>query len=563
MYLDHFGFSEKPFNITPNPRFIFLSKNHKEVFAHLLYGIRQHAGFIELTGEVGTGKTTILRTLLAQLEQEAYRLAFIFNPSLSAPELLRSINQEFGIPSQGKAGSELLASLNAFLLAENAAGRTVLLVIDEAQNLSPEVLEQIRLLSNLETETDKLIQIVLVGQPELGHTLENPALRQLSQRITVRYHLRPMDFADTTAYIEHRLRVAGGKPSLFTAAAVRKIFTRTSGYPRLINIVCDRALLVGYSEGVQEIAPAQIATALRELRREARESGRFKRLWPLAAACALVLGIGGGFVLKSYSPSAVRPPPAAPSQTASSPSPQPLVPRQNAEPPADSPQAPSPSRMEELRRTIADLHPGRSAAEGFNALAHLWNGRPVRYGGTVVVPGELIDVAARRDLQVALYEGDFDDLLRLDQPALLEIDAAGRGAKRYLALVAVREGKAFVSPSPGGRGIVSLDELKGVWTGRAYLLWRNYLNFPETTDDGARGGRVALLQDLLREMGFYEEKPSGIYDAATKEAVMRLQEARGFAADGRFGPQMLMILYQDSARFSAPKISGRSMGGES
>lgn len=279
MYCEFFGFAEKPFTITPNPRFIFLSKNHKEVFAHLLYGVRTHCGFIEITGEVGTGKTTALRTLLNQLESDSYRLAFIFNPSLSALELLRGINAEFGIESAATSAGELLGALNHFLLQENAAGRTVVLVIDEAQNLQPAVLEQIRMLSNLETETDKLIQIILVGQPELGAMLERTELRQLSQRITVRYHLRPMDFDDARAYIGHRLEVAGSRAAgLFTPRAMKRIFRYSRGYPRLINILCDRSLLIGYTENSREITVGMVDTAIRELQRQVRPQSWW-RLW--------------------------------------------------------------------------------------------------------------------------------------------------------------------------------------------------------------------------------------------------------------------------------------------
>ncbi|MEI8356130.1 MAG: AAA family ATPase, partial [Deltaproteobacteria bacterium] len=246
MYCEYYDFREKPFTITPNPRFIFLSKNHQEAFAHLLYGIDNHAGFIELTGEVGTGKTTVLRTLLGRLDEGRYRTALIFNPCLSAIELLRSINNEYGIPSEGLSNAELLQELNLFLLRENSAGHTVLLVIDEAQNLEPALLEQVRLISNLETETDKLIQIVLAGQPELARLLERPELRQLAQRITVRYHLGSMDFEDLHDYIRHRMTVAGsGRAVCFTTAALKRIFRYSAGVPRLINVLCDRALLIG------------------------------------------------------------------------------------------------------------------------------------------------------------------------------------------------------------------------------------------------------------------------------------------------------------------------------
>ncbi|AMV72234.1 hypothetical protein JCM30471_07180 [Desulfuromonas carbonis] len=287
MYLEFFGLTEKPFTITPNPRFIFLSKNHKEVFAHLLYGIRNHSGFIEVTGEVGAGKTTVLRTLFEQLEGDDYRLAFIFNPSLSAGELLRAVCREFHIEVTGFSTGEILDALNDYLLRENQAGRTVVLVIDEAQNLTPQVLEQVRLLSNLETEGDKLIQIVLVGQPELGILLDRPDLRQLNQRIVVRYHLRPIDAEDTRAYIRHRLELAGVRDrELFSPGALRRIYRFSGGLPRLINILCDRALLVAYSEDRRQVSTAEVKRAIGELRRQSRD----RRWWPL-------LAISGGALL--------------------------------------------------------------------------------------------------------------------------------------------------------------------------------------------------------------------------------------------------------------------------
>lgn len=267
MYCNYFGFREKPFNITPNPRFLYLSKHHKEAFAHLLYGIKNHAGFIELTGEVGTGKTTVLRTILGQLEDGACRSALILNPCISALELLRSINREFAILHEGLENGALLEELNRFLLAENRAGKTVILVIDEAQNLAPSVLEQIRLISNLETESDKLIQIVLAGQPELNDMLAKPELRQLAQRITVRYHLLPMDFDDSSSYIRHRLQVAGGGAWIhFTTDALKKIYSFSKGSPRLINIACDRTLLTAYTEDTGEITGKISSAAISELK---------------------------------------------------------------------------------------------------------------------------------------------------------------------------------------------------------------------------------------------------------------------------------------------------------
>lgn len=248
MYCQFFGFNEKPFTITPNPNFLYLSGIHREAFAHLLYGIDSHAGFIALTGEVGTGKTTVLRTLLSQLNTEKYRSALIFNPCVSAEQLLANICREFGCESSGPHGFGNLDDLNRYLLEQNAAGRTVVLVIDEAQNLTPDVMEQVRLISNLETEQDKLIQIILAGQPELNDVLNRHDLRQLSQRITVRCRLTPMKLNDTQDYISHRLKVSGSRiPGLFTRGAVKKIYRFSRGIPRLINVVCDQALVLAWT----------------------------------------------------------------------------------------------------------------------------------------------------------------------------------------------------------------------------------------------------------------------------------------------------------------------------
>ena len=263
MYTKYYGFNEKPFTLTPNPRFIYLSQNHKEAFAHLLYGINNHYGFIELVGEVGTGKTTVLRTLLSQRN---YRSAFIFNPCLTKVEMLRSINHEFGLNSVSEYANVLLNELNKFLLKENARGITVVLVIDEAQNLSPDILEQLRLISNLETENDKLIQIVLAGQPELSKLLDLPELRQLKQRIAVRYRLKSMNMSETGAYIRHRMVVAGETGGVcFSRSALKLIHLFSCGLPRLINNLCDRALLIGYGEEQRLISAGIVTRAMLEM----------------------------------------------------------------------------------------------------------------------------------------------------------------------------------------------------------------------------------------------------------------------------------------------------------
>lgn len=269
MYEEFYGLTAQPFSITPDPRYLYLSRRHREAMEHMLFGITQRKGFVQITGEVGAGKSTICRAVLAELG-EGYATALIFNPVGSGLQLLRSIVRELGLSDRGNDRVRLLQRLNEFLLARLAATQDVVLLIDEAQDLSDELLEEVRLLSNLETDDRKLLQIVLVGQPELRARLEQPRLRQLRQRITVRYHLGPLDRGEVEAYISHRLTVAGanGRPT-FSAAALRSIHRYSRGVPRLVNAVCDKALLAGYVEGRDHLGWRQVRRAIRDL--EGRE----------------------------------------------------------------------------------------------------------------------------------------------------------------------------------------------------------------------------------------------------------------------------------------------------
>ena len=305
MYTGFYGLREKPFSLAPDPRFLFLSASHREALAHLLYGIEEGEGFIEVIGQVGTGKTTLCRTLLGRIGQDA-EIAYIFNPSPSELELLSAINREFGLPTAVRTRTELLDSLNHFLLEKNAAGRRVLLVIDEAQNLDPAVLEQVRLLSNLETDRAKLLQIVLIGQPELEENLARSDLRQLRQRITVRWSLRPLSRSEVGEYLEHRLRVAGcADPQLFTPGAVRALTRISRGVPRLINAVADRALLAAYTEGSRKVDAKYVRRASREL--PATELSGFRELTGLRIGIALGLVAAGlvfGLAVTAFAPRA-------------------------------------------------------------------------------------------------------------------------------------------------------------------------------------------------------------------------------------------------------------------
>ena len=269
MYEEFYGFKEKPFNLTPDPHFFFLSENHREAFEHLLYGIKEKEGFILITGEVGAGKTTLCRALLNKIGSNATDSALIFNPMLSEKGLLQCILSDFGVQSSATTKKELLDELNQFLLRQQVHNRNSVLIIDEAQNLALPVLEEIRVLSNLETEKEKLLQIILMGQIELKEKLSLPQLRQLNQRISIRYHLRPLGSEEIPRYIQHRLMVAGSPGDVhFTTGAAQEIDRYSHGIPRLINLASDRALLAGYSEHSREIQRRTVVKGLKSLEGE-------------------------------------------------------------------------------------------------------------------------------------------------------------------------------------------------------------------------------------------------------------------------------------------------------
>ena len=290
MYLQFFGLNETPFSITPDPAFVYLSAAHRDALAHLLYGVGQGGagGFVQLTGEVGTGKTTICRCLLEQVPEDT-QVALVLNPLMTPRELLATICEELGLSSSGISDSNKLMvdALNSYLLEQHARGQHVVVVIDEAQNLSPEALEQVRLLTNLETAKEKLLQMVLLGQPELRQLLQRQNLRQLSQRITARYHLAPLNQQETLAYVKHRMQVAGAQRNPFRPSAMRALYQRSAGVPRLINIIADRSLAGAYARESGNVTSALVHAAANEV--QPSETRVRSSRWPLAVATASVV----------------------------------------------------------------------------------------------------------------------------------------------------------------------------------------------------------------------------------------------------------------------------------
>lgn len=543
MYCETFGLREKPFNMTPDPRFIFLSESHREALAHLVYGVDNRTGFIALTGEVGAGKTTVLRAFLTQLDPDRYRTALIFNPCLSAPDLLEAVNREFGIAAEGTGHTALLENLNRFLIRQNEEKRIVVLVIDEAQNLRPEVLEQIRLISNLETDREKLLQIVLSGQPELGRLLERKDLRQLDQRIAVRYHLRPMTSHDTHLYILHRLKVAGAPGSLvFTKGAAKRVYRYSGGLPRLVNIASDRALLAAYTRNAQRIG-VRIASAGIADAKSGWVSHRWKALAGAGLAAALLSAAAVLFLYGSGLLERLRPPAPVAAM-------EPETPR---EPVTASMPAPEPP-VKRFEAALTGPTEAESARAAFNALAGLWGVDPVEDSAAFSGPRALERTARDAGLSLYRFSGNLGALLRLDNPAILELRLPGLTDRRYAALTGTREGQLRMDVSPGETAAITALDLEQCWTGRALVAWKNPLGFPVRLLPGSSGKNVRDLQGLLAQAGAYAGRMTGRYDRQTVSAVWEFQSGRGLEPDGIAGQQTLILLYRAADRAASPGL---------
>jgi len=524
MYCTFYGLKERPFTLTPNPDFIFLGRAHQEAFAHLIYGIEQKAGFIALTGEVGAGKTTVMRTLLTRLTPEKYATALILNPMLSTLGLLKTINRELGIADQGNEPAELVETLNLFLLQQKEAGRTVVLVIDEAQDMERNVLEQVRLLSNLETAREKLIQIILVGQPELETLLSQPELRQLNQRITVRYHLTPMDAADTRDYIAHRLRVAGGRPDMirFAQGAVTAIHRFAGGLPRLVNAVADRALLVGYTAEVRQIEARHARQAIGEVAPSERRRLMHRSRVLAIAAFVLLIAASLFVVVALRQPKSAHISPAFP--------------------------AALPQKVVPLAGMLQQLNESTSVALAYQTVLKAWN--ITLPAGTI--PDNRLDAALKRaGLDLFRYAGNLGGLARIGYPAIMELSGAD-GQKRYLVFGGLNSEHALVANAAGQLVPVSTTALEQAWTGRAVVPWKNVLRLSVPTPYMINSAERELLVRLLIAAGFWKAGQTMPPDVAVREALKSFQQQQGLEADGLAGGQTLMMLYRRTADFRAP-----------
>jgi general secretion pathway protein A len=549
MYLNFYGFKEKPFNLTPDPRFVFFSRIHKEAFAHLFYGIENRVGFMALIGEVGSGKTTVLRTVLSRLDSDQYRTALILNPCFSGRELLQNINREFGLPISASSASNLLVDLNAFLIQENAAQRKVVLVIDEAQNLKPSVLEQIRLISNLETDREKLIQIVLAGQPEFEKILKKKEMRQLTQRITVQYYLKLMDFQDTIDYIDHRITIAGGKGKvIFSQGALKRIYKYSKGLPRLINVVCDRTLLAGYTRDTKKINSRIVAAGIKDIKSSTTFLERSWRLIiGLALAVAVAIFVGGIYFarndnIKEFSVSQkIGPMPDQVNAQVGQVEKKPMI-----------------ESKESSRAMVGELwedSESESARKAFNDLADVWNVSPVAKSAYMNQLDVLEQAAYDRKLRLNRFSGNLRSLIRYDSPAMLELTVPGKQGKRFISLLGLENEQFLIGPPISGRKYILFGELEQHWSGQGFILWQDSLNLLQRLAREKRGEPVAQLQRLLTEAGAYKGPLTASLDGDTISAIKNFQSSKGIAQDGIAGSQTLLLLYQASDRFKTPKLT--------
>lgn len=550
MYTAFFGLNEKPFAITPDPRYLFMSERHGEALAHLVYGVTESGGFIQLTGEVGTGKTTLVRTLLQNRLPDNADVAVVLNPRLSAIEFLETICEELGILEPEFKGSTkaLVDALNKQLLQAYSEGRRVILVVDEAQNLSRDVLEQVRLLTNLETAKQKLLQIILIGQPELRDLLSRDDLRQLAQRITGRYHLKPLSRDETAQYIEHRLRVAGALGEVFEGSAKSEVFRLTDGVPRLINVICDRALLGAYSREQRRVNRRLVRRAAAEIKGEPFTIPWLRWAMPaIAAVAAVVIGASLWSFIGNRSTSASPVVASAQMQNEAASATALVAETRPAEP--EPVAEPEPTLEEQL--LLAEDLTGSDAA--FQALFRLWG---LDYEG-----GNFCEQASRTGHACLVNRGSWSILRQLDRPAILTLTDS-RGDTHRVVLTAMQGDRAELSIA-GVNVTHAVTNITDMWFGQYALLWRPPNGQAFALGPGSRDRNVLWLRESLSAIDDrYRAEPldSDEFDATLEQRVREFQRDQRLDVDGLVGRQTQIIINSllaadDTPRLTTPRLA--------
>ena len=517
MYAEHFSLHKEPFSIAPDPRFLYMSAPHREALAHLLYGVGGGGGFVLLTGEIGAGKTTVCRCFLEQIPPHC-QVAYIFNPKLSVSELLQSICEEFHIelPAGGAASiKQHVDALNAFLLRAHAEGRSAVLIIDEAQSLAPEVLEQLRLLTNLETHERKLLQIILIGQPELRTMLAQPGLEQLAQRVIARYHLGALTEAETRSYVKHRLAVAGGATLPFDRAAMSRLFALSAGVPRRINLLADRALLGAYSQGRRKVDRTTLERAASEVFGRAAVD---RRVWTIGAAAVAALALLGValWALRGAGDGAADSATVALSAVAAA---------SAAATAASAPGAAAPAATVDPAEMLAAAH--RGEGDALRELALAWQ------ASLDAADGDACKAAARDGLACHRSRAGLAALRQLDRPAVLALRPS-QGQEVHALLVAVDESAATLQVG-AQRWRIALPQLAGVWRGEFATLWRPPPGWQGGAEASTGPMRAWLLAQLSAAGNADGQRP-------LRDRIWSFQVASGLEPDGVAGPLTLMQL---------------------
>ena len=528
MYASYFGLQQEPFSIAPDPRLLFMSERHREALAHLLYGVGGGGGFVLLTGEIGTGKTTICQLFLEQVPANC-NVAYIFNPKLTVTELLQSVCDEFHIAAPAQRAATVkdhLDPLNAFLLREHAAGRNNVLIIDEAQNLSAEVLEQLRLLTNLETRERKLLQIVLIGQPELRAMLAQPQLEQLAQRVIARYHLEALGAAETAQYVQHRLEVAGlTQPLPFERRALERIHQVTGGVPRRINLLCDRALLGAFAGGRAQVDRAIVDKAASEV--FDGDVARPRPPWQRTAS-ALAFGLAAGAGLWAMASRNLVPRTGAPAPS-------------TATPAALGQAAVAPVAGSASKSPPALLSDGDQA---WRELAKAWKLAPVEGDPCRMLQRQQVQCFSR-DMSLALIR-------QLGRPGIVTLDAHS-GKPSYAVLVSLTADSATLRAGDSEQ-TVTLPALAARWRGEFGTLWRAPTGYAGRIGDRTTGPVIDWLAAQLAALdGVPMPSTHPALDAPLKARVRAFQLAQGLPADGRPGPMTFMQLNR-AAGIDEPRL---------
>ncbi|GIZ50037.1 ExeA family protein [Noviherbaspirillum aridicola] len=557
MYTQFFRLSQAPFSISPDPRYLFMSERHREALAHLLYGVDSGGGVVVLTGDIGTGKTTICRCFLEQVPSNC-NVAYIFNPRLTAIELLQTVCEEFRIDivadDGDKSTKRYIDALNRFLLAAHAAGRNSVLIIDEAQNLSPGVLEQLRLLTNLETNERKLLQIILIGQPELRAILAQPDLEQLAQRIIANYHLTALSEAETASYIQHRLAAAGlTGASPFPAALTRQIHRLTAGVPRRINLLCDRALLGAYANGLSTVDRRILDGAARELFVSGRMREPAKRRVPVLAATLLALALGGAAGWAAIDAGWLTPPRTAQAGAATQATLAVAGTDAARKPEAAAASAPGPA----VQAAAAPAEPPTEAegpltseAEAIRLLARLW-------GGTLA-GDDPCGSAPEHGLRCHWSTGGIPELRRLDRPAALKLrDDSG---KSYFALLTRLDEASATLRIGAQRKPVSVVALARQFDGVFVTLWRPPPGFNAALKMEDKGPAVDWIAERLAGLAGEPAPAAGRpFDQKLLRQVLQFQQASGLAADGIVGAVTAMQINR-AAGIAEPRLLASLQG---